>query len=367
MGADFGDVRVHDDTKVADRAHDISAQAFTSGSDIVFNRGRFDPSSDQGRHLLGHELTHVLQQRHSGPAIQRQVDTEEEAKRDKSVPGGHKGKSEERPGGVDYTSRKINFYVTDEKGKGLTAAKKADVWTILTSGGANEVGKQISEALGNAKTKSAELGFGGTEFNVGNLTVDQHGGYIRTRSKAYINFAGHRYPKKGKTYPRNGVAYWKKVLAPVAKTVGSSSTVVFTACNLAGGKMANETYSLGQVLLDDIADALGAKAYANMSWSGVGSDEFNTDNKGFSHLAWTNLRDGSDYVKDYKSRPNAYKWAGKWAVATPGKGMNVKEINALYLKKDGSFGQLSDTMQILMRVDIAAQIKKIEEEAAKRR
>lgn len=66
LGHDFGDVRVHTDAAAHESARSVHAQAYTVGSDIVFQRDRYDPSSETGRHMLAHELTHVVQQR-SGP------------------------------------------------------------------------------------------------------------------------------------------------------------------------------------------------------------------------------------------------------------------------------------------------------------
>jgi hypothetical protein len=66
MGADFSDVRVHTDGAAHESARSVNAQAYTVGSNIVFQRDRYDPGSDSGRHMLAHELTHVVQQR-SGP------------------------------------------------------------------------------------------------------------------------------------------------------------------------------------------------------------------------------------------------------------------------------------------------------------
>lgn len=62
FGADFSNVRVHDDSAAARLSTDVQAKAFTHGNDIYFSRGTFDPASRQGRHLLAHELTHVVQQ-----------------------------------------------------------------------------------------------------------------------------------------------------------------------------------------------------------------------------------------------------------------------------------------------------------------
>ncbi len=66
LGADFSDVRIHDDGKAHDSAVAVNAHAYTVGSDVVFQRDRYDPSSESGKLTLAHELTHVVQQR-SGP------------------------------------------------------------------------------------------------------------------------------------------------------------------------------------------------------------------------------------------------------------------------------------------------------------
>jgi len=66
LGHDFGDVRVHHDARAEESARSVNAHAYTVGSDIVFQRDRYDPSSEAGRITLAHELTHVIQQR-SGP------------------------------------------------------------------------------------------------------------------------------------------------------------------------------------------------------------------------------------------------------------------------------------------------------------
>ena len=66
MGHDFGDVRVHTGDTADASARSVSAHAYTVGSNIVFQRGAYDPGSSSGQTLLAHELTHVVQQR-SGP------------------------------------------------------------------------------------------------------------------------------------------------------------------------------------------------------------------------------------------------------------------------------------------------------------
>ena len=62
FGADFRGVRVHKDTKSARLNQLIQAKAFTTGEDIFFRAGAYEPGSRGGQELLAHELTHVVQQ-----------------------------------------------------------------------------------------------------------------------------------------------------------------------------------------------------------------------------------------------------------------------------------------------------------------
>ncbi|MFL5925976.1 MAG: DUF4157 domain-containing protein, partial [Gaiellaceae bacterium] len=70
---DFSDVRIHDDSTAHDLSQSISAEAFTTGSDVFFQSGKYDTSSGEGQKLLAHELTHVVQQRASSPTSEMTV------------------------------------------------------------------------------------------------------------------------------------------------------------------------------------------------------------------------------------------------------------------------------------------------------
>lgn len=74
FGADFSGVKTHTGSSAIQMSKDLNAQAFTHGSDIYFNEGKFDDKSKGGQNLLAHELTHVVQQR-PGKKIQRQPST----------------------------------------------------------------------------------------------------------------------------------------------------------------------------------------------------------------------------------------------------------------------------------------------------
>ncbi|MEM6353280.1 MAG: DUF4157 domain-containing protein [Cyanobacteria bacterium P01_D01_bin.14] len=69
FGHDFSHVRVHNDTQSTTA---LNAHAYTVGRHIVFNTGQYSPQTIAGKHLLAHELTHVLQQ--TSPALTQKID-----------------------------------------------------------------------------------------------------------------------------------------------------------------------------------------------------------------------------------------------------------------------------------------------------
>lgn len=66
FGYDFSQVRVHTDTHAAESARALNAQAFTVYRDVVFGAGKYAPETIQGKRLIAHELTHVVQQTSTG-------------------------------------------------------------------------------------------------------------------------------------------------------------------------------------------------------------------------------------------------------------------------------------------------------------
>jgi hypothetical protein len=66
FGHDFGQVRVHTDTKAAESAQAVNATAYTVGQELVFGTGQYAPRTMSGQRLLAHELAHVVQQARGG-------------------------------------------------------------------------------------------------------------------------------------------------------------------------------------------------------------------------------------------------------------------------------------------------------------
>lgn len=62
LGADFSNVKVHTDAHADSLNRSLSARAFTLGNDVFFSQGAYQPGTESGKHLLAHELTHVVQQ-----------------------------------------------------------------------------------------------------------------------------------------------------------------------------------------------------------------------------------------------------------------------------------------------------------------
>ncbi|MEH2236759.1 eCIS core domain-containing protein [Nostoc sp.] len=72
FGADFSRVKVHTDSQADQLNRSIQAKAFTTGQDVFFRQGAYQPGSRGGQELIAHELTHVVQQ--NGGAVQRAPD-----------------------------------------------------------------------------------------------------------------------------------------------------------------------------------------------------------------------------------------------------------------------------------------------------
>ncbi|MBL4674760.1 MAG: DUF4157 domain-containing protein [Mucilaginibacter sp.] len=62
MGADFSAVKIHNGHQAVQLNRKLNAQAFATGNDIFFNEGKYQPDTQEGKRLLAHELTHVIQQ-----------------------------------------------------------------------------------------------------------------------------------------------------------------------------------------------------------------------------------------------------------------------------------------------------------------
>jgi len=120
FGADFSSVRVHTDAHADGLNQTLSARAFATGQDIFFRQGQYDPGSSNGRELLAHELTHVVQQ--NGTGVQRkmtvsQPDDPHEAEADAVARAVMRAEHEPRRAGGAALDRQPEAAVDDEEKK----------------------------------------------------------------------------------------------------------------------------------------------------------------------------------------------------------------------------------------------------------
>lgn len=88
FGANFSRVRIHTNSKATNLNNQINAKAFTSGNDIYFNQGQYNPGTNSGKRLLAHELTHTIQQGKSEKKVQREEQEDSWQWKDIPVLGG---------------------------------------------------------------------------------------------------------------------------------------------------------------------------------------------------------------------------------------------------------------------------------------
>ncbi len=92
FGYDFSNVKVHTDSQAAESAQAVNAKAFTLGQDVVFGAGEYKPDHEDGKRLIAHELTHVVQQNGAASAqINRNTIYREPAANERKLFGLPKG------------------------------------------------------------------------------------------------------------------------------------------------------------------------------------------------------------------------------------------------------------------------------------
>ncbi|WP_309242662.1 eCIS core domain-containing protein [Limnofasciculus baicalensis] len=105
FGADFSGVKVHTDAQSDQLNRSIQAKAFTTGQDIFFKQGEYQPGSKGGQELLAHELTHVVQQK-GAARIQR-----------KAEPTNHEEMLDEAIAVVEQDLKDLNASLTQTTGE----------------------------------------------------------------------------------------------------------------------------------------------------------------------------------------------------------------------------------------------------------
>lgn len=139
FGHDFSQVRVHTDRDAAETAAAVNAKAFTIGHNVAFGSGQYAPQTTEGRRLLAHELTHVVQQASANQKLKLQP---------KQKPP--KSKPPSQPAQTVYKEVKRQTYAIEGKNlkevaENIMARGEAgrDDWHVKWSGDTDADGKII--------------------------------------------------------------------------------------------------------------------------------------------------------------------------------------------------------------------------------
>ena len=152
IGYDFSNVKVHTGPESAQLNKSLGAQAFTHGNDVFFNAGKFNPESTNGKHLLAHELTHVVQQGKGRVAPQVQGIFGKIKKGLKKVGKAIKGGAKKVFGGIKKGAKAIGKgakWLGKKIKSGVKAVGKGAKWLFdKIKKGALKVGKGIKKIAG---------------------------------------------------------------------------------------------------------------------------------------------------------------------------------------------------------------------------
>lgn len=167
FGYDFSMVRIHDDGRAAKSAQSVNALAYTVGNHVVFNEGQYHPETREGKRLLAHELTHVIQQserpvgslRGNLHPISAQTSSDAMVQRqgplsDIETPGNAYEIKVDRKG--ERASFSLRFAISKSKASPLTA--KGDIADKNTASG-NVKGQVLESKVSLNKSRGEKWGF----------------------------------------------------------------------------------------------------------------------------------------------------------------------------------------------------------------
>lgn len=186
LGVDLSGVRVHTGDASAQAAESVSALAYTTGQDVHFGAGQFDPGSASGERLLAHEVVHTVQQRGGAGGHQNKLEVsqpgdsaeqEADSLADAMVAGTAVGTPREQASGIHR-----------EVAPGTPAAKGADG----PQGAESEVGAEGDKKFGFLDKVKTTLG-GTTVVSIGNEKVRVQSEAEELEAKQIIDFVKSEY------------------------------------------------------------------------------------------------------------------------------------------------------------------------------
>ena len=228
----FDGVRVHTGAEADGLNRQLGARAFTTGSNIFFKQGQYEPASTSGQKLIAHELSHVGQQRTgrvrgsgegltvrpSGEAFEREAD----ARARHSVFAGHKGRK-----GPVASGRSMSFSKGQQFQKAGNSAVQRYVDQTDTDGDPWRVSESGDTALWVEQAEGGQTLFGTPkqvkQANLKLAKAGKNGSFIRLKATGYTLKSGLL----------KGVSSGVRAVAPRLVTIGPDpDNVKLAAINL---------------------------------------------------------------------------------------------------------------------------------------
>ena len=201
FGQSFADVRIH---RGSTQATGIGATAFARGTDIHFAPGRFDPDSSSGLAVLGHELTHIVQQRAGRVAIPQGMGTHVNVDRALEAEADLLGSRAARGESVQVQGSSAGLYAR-------AASGAAD--TIQYEGGA---GAQTTGTEGGARPTHCELRIGGQRIRARMPSTPATPGEVRVDFSEVASIPGLQLKTARVTFNANWEIERGELMADVA-------------------------------------------------------------------------------------------------------------------------------------------------------
>jgi len=214
FGHDFSQVRLHMDSRAAETAMAMNAEAFTIGRDVVLNTGEYSLKTNAKKKLLAHELAHVVQQSgrassliQRGPPPSSQTPTLTQ----KILNGSHK--------------LKLVFYEAGKSDSNSFSGRATDIAKAIEA-------VRIPKNCTGTNRSSLNLSVGVHSYKKGSSIVwwVEHAYRCLGIKVGEIHIVGHAYYSSRSPRTQSGIHYSTKTSKELSKFVVPNVKMVFHGC-----------------------------------------------------------------------------------------------------------------------------------------
>ncbi len=320
FSADFSGVRVHTNNTADTLNRSLSARAFTTGNNIFFKQGEYNPASSSGQELLAHELTHTIQQG-SSPTVQRQSNIP-------LISAAHQSLQTSTP----LVQRKAMVISTKTRLHNVVDGKdKGTVGDNILPGTLVEISDNDTDHIkGKDKKENGQTVKGEIEW----YRTAKGDGYIRATKVFQGIAAGNAEEPENEddlfgAFNDSAVSVSKDSLGDFSKEMEHQKSIQ-KDLDISSGVLGSAGGLIGMVLsLNSFMDTKNKKLgdWVDMIWNGliVNAGKYTSGVSGMISAAL----EKSDMTKNAKEAKDASGWSGSFASAFETLGGAVKTIKSV--------------------------------------